>query len=810
MRAYEILDVLVERSDGSYRTRIVSSPAGQATADFTLPFSPVERRDLRARLSGQTQPEQESSALADLKRIGGRLFDAVFADQVLLGLSNSLAATRGRGTGLRLRFNLGEVPELADLPWEYIFDRQHNRFLALSTDTPVVRYLDLPLENPTLEVTPPLKMLAVMASPTDYDPLDVDQEWRRIRSALDLREARGQLVLHRLDAPTLDGLRIYLRSHEPHVLHFVGHGDFDARTQEGVLLFQDAEGKGQLVSAEKLATIVGNSQSLRLVTLNSCDGGRANTTDVFAGTAQRLVQQGLPAVIAMQFPVTDKAAIAFAQEFYGAVADGFPIDAALGEARVAMQGAGTELEWGTPVLYMRSPDGRLFEVEPVSAIEQRQNELRSMRQAAEAAEAVDTWDTAVERWEAVLSLAPGDSAARLRLAQARDQQTMRKVFVEGQQHEQAGNWRQAFDNYYRVVELGGDYNGVFRLLARVRRRLAEATDTAQADAQSNGVAHTQNIDPDLFASDRAEVLKALSRGKVVVFLGTDANLCGRPDGERWVRGLYLPSGAEVAEHLATAFGYQGPDRQDLVRVAEYVEITRDWGTLYGAVRSLLNVDSPPTPLHQFLARLPAVLRAKGYTPAPQFIVTANFDDALERAFQRAHEPYDLLLYSRQPGAFWHQRHGEDNAQLIKKPNEYVDLPADRNQVSTVIVKIHGAFDRKDETNDSYVITEDNYIEYSSRILSVLPAAFAAALSAPQALFVGYSMRDWHLRVFLQPMWPKWGKYAPWVMPWNVDAFDKRFWGSRNAKVFDVPMDESVAGLSDGLRALAPALELASA
>src|SRR6266542_2024974 len=82
------------------------------------------------------------------------------------------AATRGRGTGLRLRFNLGEVPELADLPWEYIFDRQHNRFLALSTDTPVVRYLDLPLENPTLEVTPPLKMLAVMASPSDYDPLD--------------------------------------------------------------------------------------------------------------------------------------------------------------------------------------------------------------------------------------------------------------------------------------------------------------------------------------------------------------------------------------------------------------------------------------------------------------------------------------------------------------------------------------------------------------------------------------------------------------------------------------------------------------
>jgi hypothetical protein len=65
----------------------------------------------------------------------------------------------------------------------------------------------------------------------------------------------------------------------------------------------------------------------------------------------------------MQFEITDEAAITFAQEFYGAVADGYPVDAALAEARKAIFTQGNGLEWGTPVLYLRAPDGRVFDVE---------------------------------------------------------------------------------------------------------------------------------------------------------------------------------------------------------------------------------------------------------------------------------------------------------------------------------------------------------------------------------------------------------------------------------------------------------------
>ena len=95
--------------------------------------------------------------------------------------------------------------------------------------------------------------------------------------------------------------------------------------------------------------------------LNACEGARSGASDPFAGMAQSLIQQGLPAVVAMQFEITDDAAIIFAHELYGAIADGYPLEAALAEARGAIRDEGNPTEWGTPVLYSRAPDGRLFD-----------------------------------------------------------------------------------------------------------------------------------------------------------------------------------------------------------------------------------------------------------------------------------------------------------------------------------------------------------------------------------------------------------------------------------------------------------------
>ena len=80
---------------------------------------------------------------------------------------------------------------------------------------------------------------------------------------------------------------------------------------------------------------------------------------VFAGVAQVLVQHGVPAVIAMRSEVMDETACSFAEKFYRALATGLPVDACVSEVRRALA-AKSNPEWGTPVLYLRATDGRLF------------------------------------------------------------------------------------------------------------------------------------------------------------------------------------------------------------------------------------------------------------------------------------------------------------------------------------------------------------------------------------------------------------------------------------------------------------------
>lgn len=145
------------------------------------------------------------------------------------------------------------------------------------------------------------------------------------------------------------------------MLHFVGYGLYDDARGEGLLLFEDGAGQGQRVPAEALALLLHTHNALRLAYLNACEGAIANQGNVFAGVAQTLVQQGLPATVAMQDEISDDIAIEMARTFYTALAGGRPVDAALTHARVAVAALDSD-EWVLPVLFSRSPDNRLFDV----------------------------------------------------------------------------------------------------------------------------------------------------------------------------------------------------------------------------------------------------------------------------------------------------------------------------------------------------------------------------------------------------------------------------------------------------------------
>lgn len=364
-RTYENFDLLLEtEEEDSYRARVTSCPLGECpTTVFRLPFDGTQLENLLLKLdpgrSGTRRAAADPQTQAAFD-FGGPLFEAVFADDLMIAWTRSLDVTRQRDRGLRLRLRLTDAPALAGLPWELLYDRRGNSFIAQSERTPLVRYLEVPQQPRPLVVDGPLHILAVIASPTDLPELDVDGEWARLEKALSARLRQGTVRLDRLAAPTVSALAGWLRQHEVHILHFIGHGDYDERLEDGVVYFCDAYSRSVEVTPAILGPHLRDHDPLRLVLLNACHSARVGTTDPYSGMAQGLVQQDSTAVVAMQFPISDGAAAAFTGEFYGALADGLPVDQAATSARKGLL-ADYAAEWATPVLFLRSPDGRVFE-----------------------------------------------------------------------------------------------------------------------------------------------------------------------------------------------------------------------------------------------------------------------------------------------------------------------------------------------------------------------------------------------------------------------------------------------------------------
>ena len=244
----------------------------------------------------------------------------MFAGDVRACLRSAADEAKRENTGVRLRMRLAD-PALADLPWEFLYNPAVNRFLALSIQSPLVRYMDLPEVIQPIAVTPPIRVLVMISSPTDYPTLDVEAEWKRLNESLADLIAAGTIAVERLDGATLGGLQRKLRRSQYHIFHFIGHGEFDQTLQEGVLLLERENKRGHRVGSQYLGMLLHDHESLRVAILNACEGARSSRQDPFAGSAQSLVQQGIPAVIAMQFEIADDVASTFAHEFYGALAD---------------------------------------------------------------------------------------------------------------------------------------------------------------------------------------------------------------------------------------------------------------------------------------------------------------------------------------------------------------------------------------------------------------------------------------------------------------------------------------------------------
>ncbi len=359
--AIEYLDFDLEIGPGDGRTyplAVIQSPAGNVRGHFDFALRQLELANRLLALqnallrSGGGRRKAPSHDELTVRNFGRELFSTLFQEDVrtLFYESKRIAASQGKFLRVRLRIL---DPQMAALPWEYLFDARQNEYLALAHSTPLIRYLEVAQPPQPLLMAPPLRILGMIASPTDQTPLKVEVEKERLERALVDLIAAGLVELTWLPGQSWRDLHRAMRPNQGpwHIFHFVGHGSFDAQRDEGLLVFADQTGKSDLRSATEVARLLSGQPTLRLALLNACEGAFASQTDIFASTAATLVQQGIPAVIAMQYEITDHAAIEFSTQFYDALTAGLPVDSAVTDARRAVSLAiHNTLEWGEKLL----------------------------------------------------------------------------------------------------------------------------------------------------------------------------------------------------------------------------------------------------------------------------------------------------------------------------------------------------------------------------------------------------------------------------------------------------------------------------
>lgn len=293
------------------------------------------------------------------------------------------------------------------------------------------------------------------------------------------------------------------------------------------------------------------------------------------------------------------------------------------------------------------------------------------------------------------------------------------------------------------------------------------------------------------------IRRGLASGRVIPFLGAGASLGAAVSGSESgavAEMASLPSGGDLAKRLADEGRFPESAELSLASVAQYYEDVAAGRTgLYEALRPIFTKDYAPLPVHRYLAGL----------TNPLLIVTTNYDDLLEHAFREAGRPFDLVIHTTDPllkeRLLWWE-HGAPEPELAVAKTLEIDL----DEV-TVIYKMHGAVDRLAEDRDQYVITEDDYVDFLTRLIRqrACPAIFAEPFQTRHFLFLGYGLRDWNLRVILNrveknlrlPRGGQRGDIKSWAIDAYASALETRLWQGRDVEIYRMAIDDFLDALA---------------
>jgi len=322
-----------------------------------------------------------------------------------------------------------------------------------------------------------------------------------------------------------------------------------------------------------------------------------------------------------------------------------------------------------------------------------------------------------------------------------------------------------------------------------------------------------------------EIVDLLKTGQVIPFLGAGVNFGTRPATAKWdeKESEFLPSGSELSHWLADKVRFPSidkHDRNDLAKVASYFVETSARQRLRKRLQEAFNRTCVPASIHNYLAKISRYHVDDEAFGTPLLIVTTNYDDLLEQAFkeQTPPRPFDLVVYPTDrediKGSLLWWKHGAEKEEIVPTNQLFIEL-----ENTNVIYKMHGSVHRQKPDLDSYVITEEDYVDFLSGMTAqrAVPPLFMRHFRSRHFLFLGYGLQDWNLRVVLKniknPRFEdekgternsaataplnRWNDdLRSWAIQYQPSELEVALWDARQVKIYDVDINEFVKGLED--------------
>ena len=348
------------------------------------------------RLSAWIGSHSKDCAKEDLQVLGLHLYRMLFCDEEISAafattytrFQSKFSEYRGQSPdkipNFRLRLTLifhEEAESLAGYPWEFIFvpipSIEKGFFLTGGrTELILTRFVPQPGLIKKLQTeTNELRILVAWSHPKELRTIDtsVISEIEKLIEDIQGLSEKDRVQVEQLPKPTHELLRDTVNRFKPHIVHFIGHGKAGEvaliKKQEDIDYDIAKGGRGDeadFVNSDSMRAVFATYPP-RLVFLHACNGAAVpESLGIFKSTARQLLHADIPAVVAMQYEISNEDASLFAKTFYQQIGEGMSIDEAVKEGRRVLgerAPAWGHPRFGTPVVYLQSEDGVIFSKE---------------------------------------------------------------------------------------------------------------------------------------------------------------------------------------------------------------------------------------------------------------------------------------------------------------------------------------------------------------------------------------------------------------------------------------------------------------